>query len=128
MLKIRNNRENYINMAEEKARDDSGKTESLEKEYDRKILEAGMRSSEIVSQNTSDANKKRTEVLAEKQNILQKEFETAEKHTEKQKEESIEILKPEIAVLAQKISSELLKEETVITNVTSETIEKAVRD
>lgn len=111
LLKIRNERKEYIENNLSKAQDSKEKVTQLHENYKKEILKARLQANNKLNETTQKASEEKAEILNKVSKQLSKELEEAKSESQKQLDESKELLKPHVMNLAKDISAKILGED-----------------
>lgn len=126
ITEVRQERSDYISNNNKIAGQKIEESEQLIKDYETKIAQTKIQSAKLVSQLTDEANQKKLSRLAEKSQQVNAQLNAKREELEKEKNNAVEALKPQIINLASFISSKILGEEIPVSGISREIIDKAV--
>lgn len=126
MSEVRENRENYIDSNKKSANIASDEAENLAKSYTNKITQARMQANNIVFEKTNATKQEKAGILQNTNNETNNNINIARENIEKDRQQAIETLKPEVLALAHSISTKVLGEEIAISGISQEMIDKTL--
>jgi len=126
MTKVRNERSRYIRNNRRYAKFFEAKKYHLIDKKQSQIIKAKQEANEILNKETSQAHKKKAEVVSEALMSSKQKVEGHKNELEQQKNRTKEELKSEISMIASDISSKILGVHIPITGITDELIENVL--
>lgn len=127
ILKVINERQNFIDGNYGDAKNSKDNAESLLNEKDKRINDTLVKSKQIVSEKVDAANKESEELTADAKVKSQTEIQKAKEELKKEELSTKEALKSNVKDLAENISSKLLGTDVKLDNVDYDVINKVLK-
>lgn len=128
LSKIKSKRSEHINNAKKEAEESALQAEILGREYHESLMNTRKKVKEKTTEALNEANEEKSKILEEKKQQISDYLKQEKEYIQSEKNETMDVLKSQIADYAYNISRKILGEEIPMAGITQEVIEEAIQN